>query len=251
MDLATVIGLILGISLVLAAIGGGIGFFIDPPSALIVIGGGLAATMMSLPLARVLTGPKVIKNAFFAKKASNPALVAEVVRFGEIARRDGILALEGVMGEVEDPFLAKALQLAVDGSDPELIADTMDSEMDNLANRHRRGKQIFELLGKYAPAFGMIGTLVGLVLMLNNMSDPDAIAPSMAVALLTTLYGAMLANMVALPLADKLQSRTDEELARMGIVAEGIIAIQSGDNPKVVEQKLQIFLTPAEKAEAA
>ena len=250
MDLATIIGLILGISLVLAAIGGGIGFFIDPPSALIVIGGGLAATMMSLPLARILAGPKVIKNAFFTKKASNPDLVAEVVRFGEIARRDGILALEGVMGEVEDPFLAKALQLAVDGSDPELIAETMDSEMENLANRHRMGKQIFELLGKYAPAFGMIGTLVGLVLMLNNMSDPDMIAPSMAVALLTTLYGAMLANMVALPLADKLQVRTDEDLARMGIVAEGIIAIQSGDNPKVVEQKLQIFLPPAERAAA-
>ncbi len=250
MDLSTIIGIILGASLVLAAIGGGIASFIDIPSALIVIGGGIAATLTSLPLKKVLAGPKVIKNAFFTKKVSNSDLVAEVVRFGEIARRDGILALEGVMGEVEDPFLARALQLAVDGSDPEIIAETMQSEMDNLATRHRGGKQVMELLGKYAPAFGMIGTLVGLVLMLNNMSDPDMIAPSMAVALLTTLYGAMLANMVALPLADKLQVRTDEELARMGIVAEGIIAIQSGDNPKVVEQKLQIFLPPAERAAA-
>ncbi len=250
MDLSTIIGLILGISLVLAAIGGGIESFIDIPSALIVLGGGLAATLTSLPLKKVFGAPKVLKNAFFTKKVSNAELVSEVVRFGEIARRDGILALEGVMGEVEDPFLARALQLAVDGSDPEIIAETMQSEMDNLATRHRGGKQVMELVGKYAPAFGMIGTLIGLVLMLNNMDDPAKIAPSMAVALLTTLYGAMLANMVALPLADKLQTRTDEELARMGIVAEGIIAIQSGDNPRVVEQKLQIFLPPADRVAA-
>ena len=250
MDLATIIGLILGISLVLAAIGSSLGYFIDVPSLLIVIGGGLAATMMSLPLKSIKNGPKVLKNAFFAKKNSNASLVAEVVRFGEIARREGILALENVMGEVNDAFLGRALQLAIDGSDPEVIAETLEAEMENLTSRHGRGKRLLELVGKYAPAFGMIGTLIGLVLMLNNMEDPAMIAPSMAVALLTTLYGAMLANMVALPLADKLQARTDEELARMGIVAEGIISIQSGDNPKVVEQKLQIFLAPAERVAA-
>jgi len=250
MDLSTIIGLILGVALVLAAIGGALPNFIDVPSALIVIGGGIAATLLSLPLERVLKAPRILKNAFFTRKTSNSALVAEVVRFGEIARRDGILALEGVLGEVEDPFLARGLQLAVDGSDPESIAVTLESEMSNLAGRHRAGKQVFELLGKYAPAFGMIGTLIGLVLMLQNMKDPSQIAPNMAIALLTTLYGAMLANMVALPLADKLQVRTDMELARMGIVTEGIIAIQSGDNPKVVEQKLQIFLAPVERVAA-
>jgi len=250
MDLSTIIGLVVGLSLIAAAIGSSVGFFIDVGSVFIVVGGGLAATMMSLPLQKVLAAPKVIKNAFFTKKASTASLVAEVVRFGEIARRDGILALEGVLGEVEDPFLARAVQLAVDGSDPEVIAETLQSEMDNLAARHRGGKQVFDNLGKFAPAFGMIGTLIGLVLMLNNMSDPSKIAPSMAIALLTTLYGALLANMIALPLSEKLQQRTDEELRRMGIVAEGIIAIQSGDNPKIVEQKLQIFLPPAERTAA-
>ncbi len=250
MDLATIVGLILGISLVLAAIGSSVGLFINMPSLLIVVGGGLAATLMSLPLKSIKSGPKVLKKAFFSKKNTNASLVAEVVRFGEIARREGILALESVMGEVNDAFLGRALQLAIDGSDPELIAETLQAEMDNLSSRHSQGKRVFELLGKYAPAFGMIGTLIGLVLMLNSMGPDSEIGPPMAIALLTTLYGALVANMVALPLADKLQARTDEELARMGIVAEGIIAIQSGDNPKVVEQKLQIFLAPSERVAA-
>ncbi len=250
MDLSTIIGLVVGLSLIAAAIGSSIGFFIDVGSVLIVIGGASAATLISLPLQRVLGTPKVVRNAFFAKKLSSADLVSEIVRFGEIARRDGILALEGVLGEVEDPFLARAVQLAVDGSDPDVIAETLESEMESLASRHLSGKQILDAVGRYAPAFGMIGTLIGLVLMLNNMDDPSKIAPSMAVALLTTLYGAILANLIALPLADKLEQRTKEELGRMGIVSEGIIAIQSGDNPKVVEQKLQIFLPPAERAVA-
>jgi chemotaxis protein MotA len=250
MDLATIIGLVLGISLIMAAIGGGIDSFIDMPSVYIVVGGSIAATLISLPLKRVLMAPRVIKNAFLTKKRSNDQLVGEIVRFGEIARRDGILALEAVLGEIDDPFLARAVQLAVDGSDPEVIAETLQSEMDNLATRHKSGKKVLDLIGKYAPAFGMIGTLIGLVLMLNNLADSSKIGPSMAVALLTTLYGALMSYLVANPMADKLETRSEEELQRMKIVSEGIIAIQSGDNPKVVGQKLQIFLPPRERVAA-
>jgi len=250
MDLATIIGLVLGVSLIMAAIGGGINSFIDMPSVYIVVGGALAATLMSQPLKRVLSAPRVIKNAFLTKKKSNDKLVSDIVRFGEIARRDGILALESVLGDIDDAFLARAVQLAVDGSDPEVIADTLQAEMDNLATRHKDGKKVVDLIGKYAPAFGMIGTLIGLVLMLNNLADSSKIGPSMAIALLTTLYGALMSYLIANPMADKLEVRSEEELRRMRIVAEGIIAIQSGDNPKVVEQKLQIFLPPKERVAA-
>ncbi|MCZ6601437.1 MAG: MotA/TolQ/ExbB proton channel family protein [Planctomycetota bacterium] len=248
MDLATIIGLVVGAGLIMAAIADQVSAFIDIPSVLIVIGGGTAATLMSMPLKRMLGLPSVVMKTFFVSKASKTALIADMVRYGEIARRDGILALEGVMDEIRDPFLTRAIQLAVDGNDPDAISATLTAEVDNLADRHGQGKQIFDLLGKYAPAFGMIGTLVGLILMLANLDDPSSIAPNMAVALLTTLYGALLANLVALPLADKLAQRSLEEQERMNIVREGVNSIQSGDNPKVVEQKLQIFLAPVDRS---
>ncbi|MFQ5653210.1 MAG: motility protein A [Planctomycetota bacterium] len=247
MDLATIIGLVVGMGLIGASISKQMGSFIDVNSMFIVVGGALAATMISLPLKRVLGLPKVMKNAFFAQKGGFVDLIGDMVRYGEIARRDGILALEGIMDQIQDPFLTRGIQLAIDGNDPEVISETLASEMDNLSSRHAKGKQLFDTLGKYAPAFGMIGTLIGLILMLGNLKDPDSIAPNMAVALLTTLYGALIANLVALPLADKLDQRNQEELQRMSIVMEGVVSIQSGDNPKVVEQKLQIFLAPTDR----
>lgn len=250
MDLATIIGLLLGVGLIGAAVSENLGQFWDPGSVFIVVGGGLAATLMSLPLRRALKLHTVMLKSLFASKDSSAKLIEDLVRYGEIARRDGILALEGIMDEITDPFLGRGIQLAVDGNDPEVISSTLQQEMTSMADRHAKGKQMFELLGKYSPAFGMIGTLIGLILMLANLDDPDQIAPNMAIALLTTLYGALLANLIALPLADKLADRSDEELARMQIVMEGIIAIQSGDNPKVVEQKLQLFLEPAERSAA-
>ena len=251
MDIATIVGLVVGTALILAAMGGGVSQFIDYPSAMIVLGGGFAAVLISLPLKNVLSFPKIVKNAFFGKSESLVALVKDMVKYGEIARRDGILALEGVMDEIEDPFLVRGIQLAVDGNDPEIIDETMSTEMDSLGARHGEGKKILDLLGKYAPAFGMIGTLVGLILMLQNLDDPSQIAPNMAIALLTTLYGALLANMVALPFSDKLEKRNADELLRMTVIREGVISIQSGDNPKVVEQKLSIYLPPVEREAAA
>ncbi|MEM7260802.1 MAG: MotA/TolQ/ExbB proton channel family protein [Planctomycetota bacterium] len=247
MDIATVVGLLLGVGLVGASVSESLSSFIDYPSMLIVIGGGVSATLMSLPLARFMTLPKVLLKSVFSGKDSTVSLIRDMVRYGEIARRDGILALEGVMDEIEDEFLARGVQLAVDGNDPEDIAETLGQEMNSLADRHAKGKGILDLMGKYAPAFGMIGTLIGLILMLANLDDPSQIAPNMAVALLTTLYGAMLANMVAMPMADKLGVASELEIQRMSIVMEGVISIQSGDNPKIVEQKLELFLPPNQR----
>jgi len=171
-------------------------------------------------------------------------LIDDLVGYAEIARRDGILSLENATKDAEDAFIVKGIQMAVDGTDPELIEQIMNNELEAIATRHDRGKGVFDSIGRYAPAYGMIGTLVGLVIMLMNMDDPSKIGPGMAMALLTTLYGSMFANMFALPIADKLGARNDEELLFKTIIIKGVMSIQSGDNPRIVEQKLKTFLPP-------
>lgn len=244
MDIATIIGLISGTALLLWAIMSktGIGTFIDYASIAIVGGGALSAAMISFPIQNLLGVAKVVKNCFFSKSRNPVALIQELVQYAEVARRDGILALENVAGDIKDPFLVSGIQMAVDGTDPDLIETVMLSDLEAVEARHNEGKSLFANIGKYAPAFGMIGTLIGLVIMLQNMSDPDSIGPAMAVALLTTFYGALLANLVALPLADKLGLRSREEMMLRMIVIKGVMAIQSGDNPRIVEQKLKTFL---------
>ncbi len=244
MDVSTVIGLIVGISLISFAIlsGSSIAAFADGPSVMIVIGGSFAAALISFPLRQVLGVAKVVKNCFFSKPASPAELIKDMVSYAEVARRDGILSLENMTKDIKDDFIVSGIQMAVDGTDPELIEQIMHNELEAVADRHADGKALFVNIGKYAPAFGMIGTLIGLVKMLQAMDDPSKIGAGMAVALLTTLYGALLANLVALPLADKLGTRSDEELRLRAMVIRGIMAIQSGDNPRVVEQKLKTFL---------
>ncbi len=244
MDIATFIGLITGVALILWAImsQGNVRAFVDGPSVAIVLGGSVASALISFPLNNVLGVIQVIKKAFFVKPQSPLALIRDLVGYAEIARRDGILALENLTGEMKDPFVVTGIQMAVDGTDPNLIEQIMEAELSAVSSRHAAGKALFDSIGKYGPAFGMIGTLVGLVSMLGNMSDPDTIGPAMAVALLTTLYGSLLANLVALPMADKLAARSKEEMLLKEIVIQAVMAIQSGDNPRVVEQKLKSFL---------
>ena len=244
MDIATIIGLVAGAGLILIAILGksDIGAFADTGSVMIVVGGAASAALISFPLRHVLGVAKVVKNCFFAKSQNPNELIADMVKYAEVARRDGILSLENLTSEIKDPFVVQGIQMAVDGTDPDLIETIMMSDLEAIEARHGEGKALFENFGKYAPAFGMIGTLIGLVIMLQNMADPAAIGPAMAVALLTTLYGALLANLVALPLADKLGLRSRDELMLKMIVIKGIMAIQSGDNPRIVEQKLKTFL---------
>ncbi len=244
MDLSTVIGLLAGSALLLWAIMGksDLGSFLDGGSVAIVLGGAVAATLIAFPVKNVMGVAKVVKHCFFAKKQDPTGLISDLVRYAEVARRDGILALENMTGEISDPFIIKGVQMAVDGTDPELIETILMSELEAIEQRHADGKAILDGVGRYAPAFGMIGTLVGLVVMLGNMEDPSSIGPAMAVALLTTLYGAIVANLFALPMADKLGLRSQEELLTKMIVIKGVMAIQSGDNPRIVEQKLKTFL---------
>ena len=247
MDIATIIGLVLGVVVIVGAIlmGGAPQMFFDAPSVVIVVLGAIAAVFISFPLSNILGLPKVMMKTIFAKSAPVDDILAQLVGFAEVARRDGILALENHVDQIKDPLLIQGIQMAVDGTDPELIEAIMEADLENMITRHEIAKGIFDGLGKYAPAFGMIGTLIGLVTMLGDMSDPSGIGAGMAVALLTTLYGAIIANVVFCPLADKLALRSNEEITAKTIVIKGVISIQSGDNPRVVEQKLKTFLPPS------
>ncbi len=251
MDLATVVGIVLGFFLVLLAIlfGGDVGSYLNAPSVLIVVGGAIAATMASQPLSRFLSLPKVVAKTLFNKTPQPAVVIRHLVELAEVARRDGILALEGLIEEMKDEFLVRGINMAVDGTDPEIIQAVMETELENLLERHETGKALLDALGRYAPAFGMIGTLVGLVAMLSNMDDPSKIGAGMAAALLTTLYGALLSNVLFLPLADKLGLRSAEEELAKTIVIHGVMSIQSGDNPRTVESKLITVLPPAQRTE--
>jgi chemotaxis protein MotA len=254
MDISSVVGLILAIGLILGAIaiapGSSFGAFIDYPSAMVVIGGAIASALMSFPLKNCLGVGKVTLKAFFNQVESIPDLIETIVSLAETARRDGLLALEERLDEIDNPFIVSGIQMAVDGTRPDVIEDVMRTELDAVATRHRDGKSILDQMGRFAPAFGMIGTLMGLIIMLGNMSDPSAIGAGMAVALITTLYGAILANVMFLPFAEKLGFINKQELLVMEIIIRGIMGIQSGDNPRVIEQKLNTFIPPKLRAGA-
>jgi chemotaxis protein MotA len=215
-----------------------------------VFGGAIASVMISFPLKHLLGVLKVIKKTVKTKARSPVKLIADLVGYAEVARRDGILSLENLTKEIDDEFVVKGIQMAVDGTDPELIEQILNGELESLQERHAKGKGLLDSFGKYAPAYGMIGTLVGLVVMLKNLNDPSKVGPGMAVALLTTLYGAVAANFIFLPLADKLAQSSAEEILLKTIVIKGVMSIQSGDNPRIVEQKLKTFLPPSMRGEA-
>jgi chemotaxis protein MotA len=252
MDISTIVGVLLGFALIGMAIllGGSVSAYIDVPSIIIVIGGACAAVLASNPISSVLNLPKVVMKTIFGAAPEAAPLIEQMVSFAEVARRDGILALEGKTEEMEDGLLLLGIKMAVDGTDPELIEQVMEADLENMMARHDVGKGMLDAVGRFAPAFGMIGTLIGLVAMLANMSDPSAIGAGMAAALLTTLYGAILANVLALPLADKLKIKNDEEVLAKSIILKGVMSIQAGDNPRVVEQKLRTYMPPAARAAA-
>jgi chemotaxis protein MotA len=251
MDLATIIGIILATLLVLVAISTGESpmMFVNPPSMLIVLGGTLGATLMRNPLSAVIGTIKVVMKAFMTKIAQPAPLIRQVVEMARKARKDSLLSLEKV--EIDNPFLAKGVQLCVDGLEPGQLRSILETEIAFTVARHKRGQEILEGIGSAAPAFGMIGTLIGLVQMLTSLNDPKSIGPAMAVAILTTLYGAMIANMFALPLADKLKVRTKEEALNMTVCVEGVIGIVQGEHPASIDEKLKAFLDPKTRAAEA
>jgi chemotaxis protein MotA len=255
MDIATLVGLVTGAGLIAWVMFGGgeganPGMFFSVHGLVVVLGGAIAGTTVSFPLRDVLRLPTVIKNCFLHKQESPQKLIQDLVSYAEIARRDGILSLENVVRSIKDEFLVKGIQMAIDGTDPEIIEDVLKSDLTATASRHATGKGMLDAMAMYGPSFGMIATLIGLVMMLKSMDDPSKIGPAMAVALLGTLYGALLANLVCGPMATKLAKRSHDELVTKEIIIRGVISIQSGDNPRVVEQKLKTFLEPKMRGSA-
>ncbi|HHV71318.1 MAG TPA: flagellar motor protein [Clostridia bacterium] len=247
MDITTIGGIIAGTFLLLAGMSGGSGglkAFYDFDSILITIGGTVAGVIVSFPLEQLKDIPKTIKIAFNKNKNEPETIIKTLVAFAEKARREGLLALEEDVQRLDEPFLKKGIQLIVDGTDPELVRNILETELTFLEERHKSGQAVFETAGSLAPAFGMIGTLIGLIQMLQSLSDPSSLGPGMAVALVTTFYGSVLANLFFIPIASKLKVRSSEEILMKEVMVEGMLSIQAGENPRIVEEKLKSFLAP-------
>lgn len=247
MDLATLIGLAGAFVIVISAIvlGGAAGNFINVPAMLIVFGGTFMVTMMKFSLASFLSATSVAVNAFIHKPLPPEELIKNAVELAKTARQGGLLALEDA--EVSDKFMKSGLDLLVDGHPADVVRTMLMQDLQLTLKRHSDGQSIFTAIGDVGPAMGMIGTLIGLVQMLANMDDPKQIGPAMAVALLTTLYGAILATMVALPIADKLSVRSAEENTRKSLIIDALLGIQAGQNPRVIESMLETYLPPSKR----
>ncbi|MCC5909803.1 MAG: flagellar motor protein [Clostridiaceae bacterium] len=251
MDIATIIGIVVGLIFVFSGIvvSGEVLMYLNLPSILIVLGGTISATFVAYPLVKVLEAFKIASKAFANKEGKAGDIIASIIGLANTARKEGLLALEEAADGVEDEFLQKGVMLIVDGTDPELVRNLLETELAFAEERHKDGQGIFEAMGAYSPAFGMIGTLIGLINMLRTLDDPATIGPSMAVALITTFYGTLMANLIFLPLANKLKLRSREEISRKEIMVEGLLSIQAGENPRIIEEKLKAFLPPKVRKE--
>lgn len=225
------------------------GAFINMPSIMIVVGGTLAVIMVCYTMEQVKELPHIFKKAFFAENYDPSPVISRLVSFAEKARREGLLALEDDLERLEDDFLKGGIQMVIDGTDPEIIKAILEIEIAHIDERHRVNMGIMDNAGTLAPAFGMIGTLIGLINMLKALDDPDALGPGMAVALITTLYGSMMANVVFIPISSKLKVRNDEELFYKQMMLDGLLSIQAGDNPRVVEEKLKAYMKTDKKGD--
>lgn len=251
MDIATIIGVVFGAFCMLWSIllGGSILTFWDVPSVVIVIGGGVAASLISYKIGEVKTLMKVTIKVFVGKEPPLADTIKKLVDLSMKARRDGLLSLESEQESIQDEFLKASLQLVVDGVEPEIIVESMDLEIENMKARHDKGSGLFKTMAAQFPAWGMIGTLIGLIQLLKVLDDPSKIGPAMAVALITTFYGSVLANFICNPIANKLSIKSKEEIQAKKMIIEGVLSIQAGENPRILEHKLKTFLSPKQKKE--
>jgi chemotaxis protein MotA len=251
MDIASIVGFLAGAIIfgAVAILGGNVLIFVSVQSALVVLGGTLAGVMISYTFQDLKNIPNLLKVAFQDDKMESENVIEHLVNFAEKARREGLLALEDDAAEMNDEFLKKGIQLVVDGTDPELVRNIMETKLTFLQERHTKGRGIFVTMGQLAPAFGMIGTLIGLVQMLSQLDDPNQLGSGMAVALITTLYGALLANWIFIPLSKNLETQSNHEIHVKEVIIEGILSIQAGENPRIVKEKLHAFLSEGEKEE--
>jgi chemotaxis protein MotA len=254
MDRATFLGYGLGLFLILWSMAhngiAGLALFVHGPAAAVVFGGSLAAVLVHFPMSDVKALAKVILKVFFHKEPPQRNQIDKIMEYAILARKEGLLGLESKVEEIQDPFFKKGLQLVIDGMPPESVRDILEIEMDVEKQRHGIGKRMLEQLGAFAPAFGMVETLIGLVQMLSNLSDPSKIGAGMAGALVGTFYGAFAANMLFLPMAGKLDVRAKEEHRLRELIIEGLTAIQAGEKPQPLKEKLSSFLAPGERAAA-
>ena len=248
MDLATLLGLIGGLAFVIMAmvLGGSIGMFVDVTSILIVIGGSTFVVLMKFTIGQFFRATKIAGKAFMFKADEPEDLIAKIVEMADAARKGGFLALEEM--EINNSFMQKGIDLLVDGHDADVVRAALKKDIALTDERHTQGTGVFRAFGDVSPAMGMIGTLIGLVAMLSNMDDPKSIGPAMAVALLTTLYGAILSNMVFFPIADKLALRRDQETLNRRLIMDGVLAIQDGQNPRVIDSYLKNYLNEGKRA---
>lgn len=252
MDLASILGLLL--CFVMCAYGiidnagvQNINRYLDLPSAIITFGGSFFAVLASYSLSDYIGGLKSFMLVFKAPAMDVKAMIQQIIDLSNVARKEGLLSLEEAAGNLDDEFMKKGILLIVDGTDPELVRGIMETELVSIEDRHKKKISFWEDLGAMGPAWGMIGTLVGLVNMLYEMDDPSSIGPSMAVALITTLYGSLLANWICAPVAGKLKANNAAEIVMKEITVEGLLSIQAGENPRVIEEKLKSFLAPGDR----
>ena len=245
MDIGTLLGIVGCLALVVGGIllGGSLLAFVDLPSILIVIGGVTLVTFVMFPMKTVFNSFKVGMKTFFAKTPDPSQVIRQIVDLANLARRESLVALEKT--SVDNEFLRKGVLLVADGTEESLLRSILETEIAFMRRRHSYGQSIFKSMGNMSPAFGMIGTLIGLINMLGNLDDPSNIGPAMAVALLTTFYGAIMANVFFLPMATKLEARSAEEALYMEIIVEGVVSILHGENPRILQDKLEAFLNPA------
>ena len=242
MDISTIFGLIVSLTFVVWCIllGGSLMIFVDIPSVVLVCGGTFAVLFIKFSARIILTTINVVKNAFFTKPMNPQKIIEEFVSLSKVARKEGLLALE--RKQFNDPFMKKGIQFCIDGSEGDFIKRILSTDLANIQDRHVQGQRLLKAIGESAPSFGMIGTLIGLVQMLVNMEDPSQIGPGMATAILTTLYGALIANVIALPINDKLTLRNQEETLTKSMIIEGILGVARGENPRMLEEILKTFL---------
>ncbi len=247
MDISSLIGMLSGIGFVLGTIlmGSSLMLFVNIPSILIVVGGTIAAAMIAYPLGDFLSVFKSTMKVFLFKIEKPEDIVANLSELSNKARKGGLLSIESDIQSTEDPYLASALQMTVDGVKTADIADIMQKKMALTKKKLTLGADILSSMGSFAPAFGMIGTLIGLVQMLANLDDPSTIGPKMAVAMITTFYGSVMANLFFIPMAEKLNGRAEEEITNMNIIFEGIVSIREGEHPKLMEDKLNVYVSGA------
>jgi chemotaxis protein MotA len=249
MDIATILGILVGVVSIGWTIldGGDPQAFVDIPSVAVVFGGGMASVLISYRMSEVINVLKVVVQTFSSKKVSNGDMIRLLVQLSQKARREGLLALESEQEEIDDPFIKQSLQLIVDGVEPEMIRDCMGLELSTLQGRHEKGQGVFKTMAALFPAWGMIGTLMGLINLLKGLTDTASIGPAMALALVTTFYGAIFAYFICQPMANKLKVKSQEEILQKEMIIEGILSIQAGENPRLMEYKLKTFLSPQQK----